>query len=160
MRVRRTLDVLRPHLRSVGVPLAWLILGGTAWIAATVGIGPAVTHLPPRAQLFGHVAAAMGLTVIASWLALRFRRRSRKGTGTKRRRTYSTFSGWRHCNPGLSCSRFTTSNGPLEAGNASGPWMCTPERSAIGGYLGRGASPVRSFSYASRAVGPWTSSPE
>ena len=73
MSIRRTLDILRPHLWSVGVPLAWLILGGTAWIVATVAIGPAVEHLPRRAQLVGHGAAGMGVTVIASWLALRFR---------------------------------------------------------------------------------------
>ena len=79
MSVRRTLDAFRPHLWSVGVPLAWLIVGGTAWIAATVAIGPAVEHLPPRAQLVGHVAAAMGLTVIASWLAFRFRRALTQG---------------------------------------------------------------------------------
>ena len=79
MSVRRTLDALRPHLWSVGVPLAWLIFGGTAWTATTVALGPAVEHLPRQAQLVGHVAAAMGLTVIASWLALRFRRALTQG---------------------------------------------------------------------------------
>lgn len=79
MSIRRTLDVLRPHLWSVGVPLAWLIVGGSAWIAATMALGPAVEHLPPRAQLVGHVAAGMGITGIASWLALRFRRALTQG---------------------------------------------------------------------------------
>ena len=79
MSVRRTIYVLRPHLWSVDVPLAWLIFGGAAWIAATVAIGPAVEHLPGRAQLVGHVAAGTGLTVIASWLALRFRRALTQG---------------------------------------------------------------------------------
>ena len=79
MSVRRTLDALRPHLWSVRVPLAWLIVGGTAWIAATVAIGPADDHLPPRAQLVGHIAAGMGVGVIASWLALRFRRALTQG---------------------------------------------------------------------------------
>lgn len=79
MSVRRSLDVLRPHLWSVGVPLAWFIVGGTAWIASTVALGPAVGHLPGRAQLVGHVGAGTGLTVIASWLALRFRRAVTRG---------------------------------------------------------------------------------
>lgn len=79
MSLRRTLHVLRPHLWSVGVPLAWLIVGGTAWIAATVALGPAVEHLPRRAQLVGHIAAALGATVIASLLALRFRRAVTQG---------------------------------------------------------------------------------
>lgn len=79
MSVRRTLDVLRPHLRGVGAPLAWLVVGGTAWIAATMAMGPAVEHLPRRAQLVGHVAAGLALTVIASCLAMRFRRAVTRG---------------------------------------------------------------------------------
>jgi len=61
------------------VPLVWLIVGGTSWIAATVAMGPAVEHLPRRAQLVGHVAAGLGFTVIASWLALRLRRALTQG---------------------------------------------------------------------------------
>lgn len=68
------LDALRPHLRMVGMPLACVVLSGTAWIAASVVTGPAIEHLPARAQLAGHIAVGLGVAAAAGRMVLWTRR--------------------------------------------------------------------------------------
>ena len=160
MSIRRTFDVLRPHLWSVGVPMAWLIVGGNAWIAATVAIGPAVEHLPWRAQLVGHVAAGTGFTTIASWLALRFRRAVTQGHRDQEAAELLDLLRLEALQPGtvlleIHDVQWTSRSGQrvwavdVLTGEVSDRWIPGP-----------GSEPVRSFSYASRAGGPSTSLPE